>query len=35
MIEQAIDRFGAVKSTKGNKKTLFKAPLELMELLAK
>ena len=33
-IEQALDRFGNVKSTKGNKKTLFKAPTELMELLA-
>ena len=34
LIEQALDRFGNVKSTKGNKKTLFKAPIELMELLA-
>ena len=34
LIEQALDRFGNVKSTKGNKKTLFKAPTELMELLA-
>lgn len=33
-IEQALDRFGNVKSTKGNKKTLFKVPTELMELLA-
>ena len=33
LIEQALDRFGNVKSTKGNKKTLFKAPTELMELL--
>ena len=34
LIEQALDRFGNVKSTKGNKKTLFEAPTELMELLA-
>ncbi len=34
IIEQALDRLGNVKSTKGNKKTLFKAPTELMELLA-
>ena len=34
LIEQALDRFGNVKSTKGNKKTLFKAPTELMEFLA-
>ena len=34
LIEQALDRFDNVKSTKGNKKTLFKAPTELMELLA-
>ena len=34
LIEQALDRFGNVKSTKGNKRTLFKAPTELMELLA-
>lgn len=34
LIEQALDRFGNVKSTKGNKKTLFRAPTELMELLA-
>lgn len=34
LIEQALDRFGNVKSTKGNKKTLFKAPTELVELLA-
>ena len=34
LLEQALDRFGDVKSTKGNKKTLFKAPTELMELLA-
>ena len=34
LIEQALDRFGNVKSTKGNKKTLFKAPTELMKLLA-
>lgn len=31
---QALDRYGQVKSTKGNKKTFFKAPTELMELLA-
>ncbi|GET74150.1 site-specific integrase [Streptococcus dysgalactiae subsp. equisimilis] len=35
LIEQALDRFGNVKSTKGNKKTIFKAPSELMELLTK
>lgn len=34
LIEQALDRFGNVKSTKGNKRTIFKAPTELMELLA-
>lgn len=34
LIEQALDRFGNLKSTKGNKKTLFKAPNELMNLLA-
>lgn len=34
LIEQTLDRFGNVKSTKGNKKTLFKATTELMELLA-
>lgn len=34
LVEQALDRFGNVKSTKGNKKTLFKAPTELMEILA-
>lgn len=34
LIEQALDRFSNVKSTKGNKKTLFKAPTELMEILA-
>lgn len=34
VIEQALDCFGNVKSTKGNKKTLFKAPTKLMELLA-
>ena len=34
LIEQALDRFGNVKSTKGNQRTLFKAPTELMELLA-
>ena len=30
-----MDRFGNLKSTKGNKKTLFKAPQELIKLLAK
>ena len=35
LIEQALDRFGNVKSTKGNKKTLFKAPTELLEILEK
>lgn len=35
LIEQALDRFGNLKSTKGNKKTLFKAPQELIKLLAK
>ncbi|KKC21476.1 integrase [Streptococcus dysgalactiae subsp. equisimilis] len=35
LIEQTLDRFGNVKSTKGNKKTIFKAPSELMELLTK
>ena len=33
LIEQALDKFGNVKSTKGNKKTLFKAPKELMNIL--
>ncbi len=33
LIEQALDRFGNLKSTKGNKKTIFKAPKELMVLL--
>lgn len=33
LIENALDRFGNVKSTKGGKKTLFNAPLELMRLL--
>ena len=32
-IEQALDRFGNIKSTKGNKKTIFNAPNELIELL--
>ena len=35
LIEQALDRFGNVKSTKGNKKTTFKAPTELLEILEK
>ena len=35
LIEQALDRFGNVKSTKGNKKTIFKAPSELLEILEK
>ena len=33
LIEQALDRFGKLKSTKGNKKTLFRAPKELMDIL--
>ena len=33
LIENALDRFGNVKSTKGGKKTLFNAPLELIRLL--
>lgn len=33
LIEQALDRFGNLKSTKGNKKTIFKVPKELMVLL--
>ena len=33
LIEQALDKFGNLKSTKGNKKTLFKAPKELMKIL--
>ena len=35
LIEQALERFGKVKSTKGNKKTIFKAPTELLEILEK
>lgn len=35
LIEQALDRFGNVKSTKGNKRTIFKAPVELLEILEK
>lgn len=35
LIEQALDRFENVKSTKGNKKTIFKAPTELLEILEK
>ena len=35
LIEQALDRFGNVKSTKANKKTIFKAPTELLEILEK
>lgn len=35
LIEQALDRFGNVKSTKGNKKTIFNAPSELLEILEK
>lgn len=35
LIEQALDRFGNVKSTKGNKKTIFKSPSELLEILEK
>ena len=33
LIEQVLDKFGNLKSTKGNKKTLFKAPKELMNIL--
>ena len=33
LIEQSLDKFGNLKSTKGNKKTLFKAPKELMNIL--
>lgn len=33
LIEQALDRFGKLKSTKGNKRTLFRAPKELMDIL--
>lgn len=35
LIENALDQFGNVKSTKGGKKTLFNVPIELMELLSK
>ena len=35
LIEQALDRFGNVKSTKGNKRIIFKAPVELLEILKK
>ena len=35
LIEQALDRCGNVKSTKANKKTIFKAPTELLEILEK
>ncbi|VGV82057.1 phage integrase family integrase/recombinase [Streptococcus pyogenes] len=35
LIENALDRFGNVKATKGGKRTLFNAPTELMELLKK
>jgi integrase len=35
LIENALDQFGTVKSTKGGKKTLFHAPIELMDLLKK
>ena len=31
LIEQALDRFGNIKSTKGNKKTIFKAPVGLRQ----
>ncbi len=30
---QALDRHGSIKSTKGNKKTIFKVPKEIMSLL--
>ena len=33
LIEQTLDKFGNLKSTKGNKKTLFKAPKELINIL--
>ena len=33
LIEQALDKFGNLKSIKGNKKTLFKAPKELINIL--
>lgn len=33
LIEQVLDKFGNLKSTKGNKKTIFKAPKELMNIL--
>ncbi|RRA82107.1 tyrosine-type recombinase/integrase [Streptococcus agalactiae] len=35
LIENALDRFGNVKATKGGKKTIFSAPPELMILLKK
>lgn len=35
LIENALDQFGTVKSTKGGKKTLFHAPIELVDLLKK
>ena len=35
LIENALDRFGNVKATKGGKKTIFSTPLELMILLKK
>ena len=35
LIEQALDKFGNLKSTKGNKKIIFKAPTELLEILEK
>ena len=31
LIEQALDRFGNIKPTKGRKKTLFKTPIELID----
>ena len=33
LIEQTLDKFGNLKSIKGNKKTLFKAPKELINIL--
>ena len=33
LIEQSLDKFGNLKSIKGNKKTLFKAPKELINIL--
>ncbi len=35
LVENALDRFGDKKSTKGGKRTLFKVPVELMTILSK